>query len=575
MEIDKEGSEGLIQNQEEEGEVIVVASTNSNAIINIKDEEPKNGKSFIAPYVDLFRNNKGFKYLWLAGVISAFGDSLNLLSSLAILRSSAHISGFGISLFQLCRLLPFVVLSPITGIVVDRFDKRKILITADVVRIFIVLIFLLPTYFESLVWVIYPVSLLQFSLTCFFEPCVTALIPAYVPKKDLIYAESLASLTWSTILTIASGVGGVATAAFGYTFCYVLDSLSYVGSAVLISQLIIQNFPFVQTEDQQKSNTVEKQSIEQEQTSTRKQERIQDKEQEVVRDIEQKIELQEAELYEEPPNDKSRLELIISKISRILGYLIKDIQALKQYFYENPYIFVLIFAKGSGSLLWGAVDIINIEFSAEFTVFDLSVSFSLGMLLITIGLGTGLAPFLTTYFKVAETTKAKVYTVYVGIVINIIGTITVTALSFNFALWIILNVQRTLGGGLVWTYSSVILQTIVREDIRGRVFALELAVVVTADVIAALSTGILWDRGWRGREFTFLYGFIGIVLIILWTTFIIYGVPKMFSTTQDDDNDNDNNNTQQIQQQNQNDSKSQKNSEEESALEPFALELKD
>jgi MFS family permease len=173
-----------------------------------------------------------YRSLWLAQVISLSGDWFNTIASVIIVnRYSA--SGLAVGGLFIARALPPFLLGPVAGVVADRFDRRKVLILSDVLRAGIVLCFLLIDRPERL-WLLYVLTVLQFSVSTFFEPARAALVPALVENDELIKANTLASITWSAMLTLGGALGGLTASLFGVRVSLIVDALSFLVSAVLV-----------------------------------------------------------------------------------------------------------------------------------------------------------------------------------------------------------------------------------------------------------------------------------------------------------------------------------------------------
>ncbi|RME47230.1 MAG: MFS transporter [Caldilineae bacterium] len=191
----------------------------------------------IGPYVVLLRHNTRYRWLWLAQVISLTGDWFTIIATTALVtRLSA--SGLAISGLFVARLLPPFFLGPVVGVVADRFDRRKILIASDLLRMLVVPGFLLVRSEETL-WLLYALTLLQLSISAFFEPARSALMPAIVARRDLVTANALDGTTWSSMLAIGAALGGVATALFGIETAFLIDSATFGLSAVCVSRIHI------------------------------------------------------------------------------------------------------------------------------------------------------------------------------------------------------------------------------------------------------------------------------------------------------------------------------------------------
>jgi MFS family permease len=176
-----------------------------------------------------------FRSLWLAQVISLTGDWFNTIASVIIVsRYSA--SGLAVGGLFIARALPPFLLGPVAGVVADRFDRRKVLVLSDVLRAGIVLCFLLVDGPEDL-WLLYVLTVLQFSVSAFFEPARAALVPALVEHDELLRANTLSSITWSAMLTLGGAIGGLTASLFGVRVSLVVDAASFLASAALVLSL--------------------------------------------------------------------------------------------------------------------------------------------------------------------------------------------------------------------------------------------------------------------------------------------------------------------------------------------------
>ena len=183
-------------------------------------------------YVKLLRCNPGVRRLWLAQVVSELGDWLNLVALLQLVSrfsGSAEASGWVLVI----QMLPWVFWSPVAGWVADRFDRRQVMIAADLLRAGIVLGFLFINRADQL-WLVYVLAGLQYSLAAFFEPARQALLPTLAQGEELLSATSLMGVTWSLMLAIGGALGGVISGLWGPAATFVVDSSSFLVSAFLL-----------------------------------------------------------------------------------------------------------------------------------------------------------------------------------------------------------------------------------------------------------------------------------------------------------------------------------------------------
>src|SRR5437867_985960 len=186
-------------------------------------------------YAELLHGNRRFRLLWLGQVVSQMGDWFD---TIAVYTIVLHLTGSGraVALIMVARFLPSVVMGPLSGVVADRFSRRTIMITADLLRALVVLGFLLVRRPDQM-WLVYVLTVFQLAFSAFFEPAKTAAIPSIVSDRELLPANAIASVTWSAMLTLGAAIGGFVTGWFGTNAAFVLDSLTFVASAILISRV--------------------------------------------------------------------------------------------------------------------------------------------------------------------------------------------------------------------------------------------------------------------------------------------------------------------------------------------------
>ncbi len=120
-------------------------------------------------YLDFLKRNQNFRYLWWGNVISLLGDWFNLIASAAVVTELTN-SGVAISYLFLVRFIPQFLFSPIAGVIADRYDRKKILIIADLLRSVTVLGFLF-IHTSNQLWLFYALTATQFILERAVRPC--------------------------------------------------------------------------------------------------------------------------------------------------------------------------------------------------------------------------------------------------------------------------------------------------------------------------------------------------------------------------------------------------------------------
>jgi MFS family permease len=180
-------------------------------------------------YVELVRRNANFRRVWLAQIVSEMGDWLNFVALLQLIKEYAPGAQSAGALI-IMQLLPFFLLSPAAGVVADRFNRRHVMIAADLARCVVVLGFFLVDRPER-IWLLYALAGLQFSITAFFEPARQALIPTLVKDEELVAANALTGVTWSLVFAVGGLLGGVIAGLFSGSAAFICDAGSFLVSA--------------------------------------------------------------------------------------------------------------------------------------------------------------------------------------------------------------------------------------------------------------------------------------------------------------------------------------------------------
>lgn len=198
-------------------------------------------------YIALLRGNSNFRNLWLGQIVSLLGDWFNLIASAALIAELTH-SGTAIGgLFVVRMVAPFLI-SPIAGVVADRYNRKHILIATDVTRAVVVLGFLLVRNPEQ-VWLLYVLTAVQLGISGFFFPTRNAILPDLVSQRELGAANAISSATWSTMLAFGAAIGGLVAGVWGNDPAFVVDAITFVASAYFISRIVYQPTSSLESSD--------------------------------------------------------------------------------------------------------------------------------------------------------------------------------------------------------------------------------------------------------------------------------------------------------------------------------------
>ena len=188
-------------------------------------------------YRTLVRTNRNVRRLWLGTLISLFGDWFN---TLALYRLALELTGSELALggVLLTKLLPLALAAPVAAALVDRLDRKHVMIGADLLRAVIVLGFLLVRDAGDL-WLLYTLAFAQIAVSAAFGPAKSATLPNVTRPGELLTANALLSASWSVMLALGAAVGGPAVDLFGTQAVFVFDAFTYLLSAFFIARMTI------------------------------------------------------------------------------------------------------------------------------------------------------------------------------------------------------------------------------------------------------------------------------------------------------------------------------------------------
>lgn len=186
-------------------------------------------------FTTLLRTNRNYRFMWSGQVVSEIGDHFNNIAVFSLALEHTR-SGLVVSGVMLARAIPAVLAGPIAGVLLDRMDRRRIMIMSDLVRFVIALGFIFSVH-ASGNWMLYVFSALLMFASPFFTSGRSSILPRIASKEELHAANSLTQTTQWTTLTIGTFLAGVSVMKFGYTGAFVFNALSFLVSALCIWQL--------------------------------------------------------------------------------------------------------------------------------------------------------------------------------------------------------------------------------------------------------------------------------------------------------------------------------------------------
>lgn len=420
------------------------------------DPQPEGAATSISlnAYLRLVGHNRNFRRLWLAQIVSEIGDWFYTLAIYSLLLQLTGRAS-SVALALVLQVLPQTLIGPAAGVVNDRLRRKRVMIAADLGRMIVVFAMLLVRS-RSLVWLVYPLLLLETLLAAFFEPARTAVVPSVTAREDVILANTLSSATWSVNLLIGASIGGLVAALLGRDAVFILNAFSFLVSALLIRGM----------------------------------------------------------KFEEPHAEgaaplRARDAVDFSPVLEGIRYVRADHR-----------LRVAVFAKAGELMIgpsWVLFTVLgNGYFHVHLRGIDPQRSAILGMSLLlgARGLGAVVGPLFSARWAGHSDRRLQL-----GILLGYL-TIGVGYFGLGLApnvwiacLWIVL---AHCGGSTVWVFSTTLLQLNTEDRFRGRVFATDLGLSMLTIAIGAYVCGLFLDRGASARVVASATGVIMIVPGLLW-----------------------------------------------------------
>ncbi|MGI8744636.1 MAG: MFS transporter [Bryobacteraceae bacterium] len=186
-------------------------------------------------FLNLLGRNANYRRMWSGQVVSEIGDHFNNIAVFSLVLANTK-SGMVVTGVMLARAIPAMLVGPFAGVLLDRLDRKRVMIASDLVRGVVALgfIFALKQNSNSM---LYLLSALLMVASPFFTSGRSAILPAIADPEELHTANSLTQTTQWTTLTIGTFLGGVSVMQFGFKWAFVFNALSFLFSAACISRL--------------------------------------------------------------------------------------------------------------------------------------------------------------------------------------------------------------------------------------------------------------------------------------------------------------------------------------------------
>lgn len=406
--------------------------------------------------VEVVRRNPDYRRLFAANAVSQLGDWFSVVALFSLLLELTG-RGESVALVLVCRTLPIFLTGPIAGVLADRFSRRAIMVAADLTRAVLVLAFLF-VHRPDQVWIAYVAIVLHAIVSALFEPAQQATFPNLVRPEDLVVASALENTLWSTMLAVGAALGGLMMLAFGRPATFTADALSFVGSALLL------------------------------------------------RGLPDRI----ARTRTPPAVPAAQPTARGARWLKALG--IDDLREGARYVFHHPRVRSLIVTKGCFGLTLGGI-LVLLAFFGE-RVFQLPEGKGISVLWTARGIGSFVGPFVAWRLG-GDSPPALRRGIFLAFITLCAGYVLMSLTGSVWAAAGILAVANA-AGSVLWTYGTSLLQLIVPDELRGRVFAADMAWMTFAMSTSTLVVGGALDAGVPPRILMAGCGLVAVFPLLFW-----------------------------------------------------------
>jgi MFS family permease len=178
----------------------------------------------------VFRN-RNFSLMWTGQLISTAGSALTSLTA-GILVYRITGSAMSVGLMMMATALPTLLIGLIAGVFVDRFDRRRVMIIADLMRA--ALVFFIPILIPSSIAWLYIIVALASAVGQFFDPAHSSLLPELATDEELATANSMMTISTIGAQAIGFSLAGLIASNLSIEWAFYIDAVTFVFSALCI-----------------------------------------------------------------------------------------------------------------------------------------------------------------------------------------------------------------------------------------------------------------------------------------------------------------------------------------------------
>jgi len=187
-------------------------------------------------YVRTILQKPGLRFVFLANLVSMLGSGMNSAAVAWFILQTTH-SEIALGMFAVLQTLPALVLLPFTGVLIDREDRRRLVMVLDVARAVVILVVAILAFKGKVkVWEVYLMNMLVAAGFWMFWPTITALIQELTPGEEVVHANTFLMAGVQGGWLIAGSIVGFVYNHIGLGGVLLIDVSTYVVSFLCYSQ---------------------------------------------------------------------------------------------------------------------------------------------------------------------------------------------------------------------------------------------------------------------------------------------------------------------------------------------------
>lgn len=178
--------------------------------------------------------NRNFSKLWVAQIISQFGDRVHQMALVGLAAQWSAGSASTLANLIAFTIIPVFIVQPFAGVFVDRWERKRTLFYSDIARSFLVLLIASIFVHWEMRLPVYGIVFLSFCFSRFYVPAKMSIIPELVDDDNLLKANSLVSTTGMIAFALGAAFGGFIVDWYGPMVGFYVDAVTFLVSALIL-----------------------------------------------------------------------------------------------------------------------------------------------------------------------------------------------------------------------------------------------------------------------------------------------------------------------------------------------------